>query len=53
VVRAPGTNNFIPRNFETGKCLGVSNASTADGWQAAQFVCDGSRNQTWQVLPRA
>lgn len=53
VVQVPGTNNFILQNRSTRKCLGVSHASTADGGQAAQFICDGSRNQKWQVLPSA
>ncbi|MEV0643566.1 RICIN domain-containing protein [Streptomyces sp. NPDC050619] len=40
------------KNRKSGLCLGISNASTANGAVAAQFGCDGSPNQGWQLITR-
>ena len=37
-------------NFATGKCLGVSSASTADGAAIEQRGYTGAAGQTWSVL---
>ncbi|MGW0809113.1 RICIN domain-containing protein [Nonomuraea sp. NPDC002799] len=41
---------FALKNRKSGLCLGISNASTADGAQAAQFACDGKPNQGWGLV---
>ncbi|WP_328503249.1 RICIN domain-containing protein [Streptomyces sp. NBC_00457] len=42
------TNSFALINRKSGKCLGISGASTANGAQAAQFQCDRqAENQAW------
>jgi hypothetical protein len=35
-------------NFNSGKCLDVSQQSTADGANVDQWTCNGGQNQQWQ-----
>jgi hypothetical protein len=37
----------VARN--SGKCLDVSTASTADAARVVQWTCTGGRNQQWEV----
>jgi hypothetical protein len=36
-------------NVNSGRCIGVDGASTADGAHVKQFDCDRAANQRWQV----
>ncbi|WP_436949976.1 RICIN domain-containing protein [Streptomyces sp. SudanB52_2052] len=46
IVPVSGASDVaVLRNRKSHLCLGISGASTANGAQAAQFVCDGSANQ--------
>ncbi len=38
-------------NRNSGKCLDVVNASTADQANVQQFICRGTANQRWYVIP--
>ncbi|MET8827202.1 RICIN domain-containing protein [Streptomyces sp. NPDC004610] len=44
-----GAYHFVNRN--SGKCLDVPAASTADSVQLVQYTCNGSAAQTFQVAP--
>lgn len=44
-----GAYHFINRN--SGKCLDVPSASTADSVQLVQYTCNGSAAQRFQVAP--
>ncbi|WP_306329683.1 RICIN domain-containing protein [Streptomyces venezuelae] len=44
-----GAYRFVNRN--SGKCLDVPAASTADGVQLAQYTCNGTAAQRFQVTP--
>ncbi|WP_188193750.1 RICIN domain-containing protein [Nonomuraea sp. SYSU D8015] len=41
---------FALVNRKSSMCLGISNASVADGARAAQFPCDGNLNQGWSEV---
>jgi hypothetical protein len=41
---------FAMKNRKSGLCLGVTDASTANGAQAAQFPCDNLDNQGWALF---
>ncbi|MFE4669011.1 RICIN domain-containing protein [Streptomyces sp. NPDC056716] len=44
-----GAYHFVNRN--SGKCLDVPSASTADSVQLVQYTCNGSAAQRFQVVP--
>jgi endo-1,4-beta-xylanase len=45
----PGTyNRIVSRN--SGKCVDVTGASTADGANVDQWTCNGGTNQQWQFV---
>ncbi|WP_406125241.1 RICIN domain-containing protein [Streptomyces canus] len=41
---------FAMKNRKSGLCLGISDASTVNGAQAAQFPCDNLENQGWALF---
>jgi hypothetical protein len=51
-LQSNGTNHFMIVNGRSGRCLGVSGASTANGAPVGQFTCNGSLgaadNQSWR-----
>ncbi|GAA0585388.1 RICIN domain-containing protein [Streptomyces crystallinus] len=49
VEEAAGTYHFVNRN--SGKCLDVPGASTADGARMQQYACNGSTAQSFRVDP--
>ena len=46
VDKGSGYFNIVNRN--SGKCLDVNGASTADGANIIQWTCNGGNNQQWQ-----
>ncbi|MGY0063098.1 RICIN domain-containing protein [Streptomyces sp. LZ34] len=44
-----GAYHFVNRH--SGKCLDVPSASSADSVQLAQYTCNGTAAQRWQVAP--
>ncbi|MFD6922713.1 RICIN domain-containing protein [Streptomyces sp. NPDC059944] len=49
VAEAGGAYHFVNRN--SGKCLDVPSASTADSVQLQQYTCNGSAAQSFSVNP--
>ena len=49
VQEASGTYHFVSRN--SGKCLDVPGASTADSVQLQQFACNGTGAQSFTLTP--
>jgi hypothetical protein len=49
VEEADGAYHFVNRN--SGKCLDVPAASTADGVQLQQYTCNGTAAQSFRVNP--
>ncbi|WP_369243155.1 RICIN domain-containing protein [Streptomyces sp. R21] len=49
VAESGGTYRFVNRN--SGKCLDVPGASTADSVQLQQYTCNGSQAQSFYVNP--
>jgi hypothetical protein len=41
------------QNVKSGRCIGVSGASTANGALIQQFTCDGTSNQNWRGASNA
>ncbi|MBW4722059.1 RICIN domain-containing protein [Saccharothrix obliqua] len=41
------------RSINSGRCLNVQYASTADGAQIIQYDCGGSPNELWKLVPKA
>ncbi|MEU4220416.1 RICIN domain-containing protein [Actinoplanes sp. NPDC026623] len=50
VAEAGGTYHFVNRN--SGKCLDVPGASTADGVQLVQYSCNGTAAQSFRLTAR-
>lgn len=42
-------DRYTFKNHNSGKCLAMPNASTANGTQAIQWTCNGSSEQQWIV----
>src|SRR5207244_2045267 len=49
VAESGGTYHFVSRN--SGKCLDVPSASTADSVQLQQWACNGTAAQSFSVSP--
>ncbi|MGW1723518.1 RICIN domain-containing protein [Streptomyces sp. NPDC002306] len=49
VAQADGAYHFVNRN--SGKCLDVPSASTADSVQLQQYTCNGTAAQSFRVNP--
>ena len=50
VAEADGSYHFVNRN--SGKCLDVPAASTADSVQLVQYACNGTAAQSFRLTAR-